>query len=258
VADPSTKSRTHRANVCYALNNLRSIQTEIKGEVQFEGLCRVFDSLLRGCGRDAGDIANAKMCIMLAQTFFTMNRDNDNTSTKAEVDDPEDLSISEGSNGESDSIDRTQRTYIKSRLIDNPLFLDDDFWDQALFQCVSESLTQGGVMKNLQRAAMLVKSGELYDETNETKELKNIKWHDFHPEQRAEAALQVHSVVFAQLGALAHSMVEFGCGVQRAASFVRRLSVRHQLPILQRTVLLQHLYSSQTVTNQEAGDKQSS
>eukprot|EP00591_Stephanopyxis_turris_P000565 CAMPEP_0195507744 /NCGR_PEP_ID=MMETSP0794_2-20130614/1134_1 /TAXON_ID=515487 /ORGANISM="Stephanopyxis turris, Strain CCMP 815" /LENGTH=814 /DNA_ID=CAMNT_0040634529 /DNA_START=204 /DNA_END=2646 /DNA_ORIENTATION=- len=176
VADPSTKSRTHRANVCYALNNLRSIQTEIKGEVQFEGLCRVFDSLLRGCGRDAGDIANAKMCIMLAQTFFTMNRDNDNASTKAEVDDPEDLSISEGSNGESDSIDRTQRTYIKSRLIDNPLFLDDDFWDQALFQCVSESLTQGGVMKNLQRAAMLVKSGELYDETNETKELKNIKW----------------------------------------------------------------------------------
>ena len=61
------------------------------------------------------------------------------------------------------------------------------------------------------------------------------------PIERHEAASQVHAVVFAQLGALAHSMIEFGCGLERSCAFVRRMAIRNQLPMSQRTILLQHL-----------------
>jgi len=94
-------------------------------------------------------------------------------------------------------------------------------------------------MHNLQRAACVVKLGSLDDVEEAT--LNKVKWHDFLPEQRLEAASQLHSVVFAQLGALSHSMLEFGCSFNRAVNFVRRLAVRHQLPIRQRAMLLQHL-----------------
>lgn len=95
-------------------------------------------------------------------------------------------------------------------------------------------------MHNLQRAAIAFRTGSLEDVNEET--LRKVKWHDFPPEQRLEAAAQLHSVVFAQLGALSHSMIEFGCGFSRAVAFVRRSAVRHQLPISQRTALLQHIH----------------
>jgi hypothetical protein len=59
--------------------------------------------------------------------------------------------------------------------------------------------------------------------------------------ERAEAASQIHAVIFAQLGALSHSMIEFGCDSEQACAFVRRLSIQHQLPLSQRAMLLQHL-----------------
>jgi len=42
--------------------------------------------------------------------------------------------------------------------------------------------------------------------------------------------IQVHAVVFANSDALAHSMIEFGCGLQRSCAFVRRMSIWHQSP----------------------------
>ena len=72
---------------------------------------------------------------------------------------------------------------------------------------------------------------------------KTLEWHDLNHDQRLEAAAQLHAVIAAQLGALAHSMVEFGCGTERACAFVRRMSIRHQLPISTRSLLLQHLVS---------------
>ena len=74
---------------------------------------------------------------------------------------------------------------------------------------------------------------------------KKMKWHDLSSEERERAASQVQSVIFSQLGALAHSMVEFGCPVEQACAFVRRLSVRHQLPLAQRALLLSNLMGSE-------------
>ncbi len=269
VKDPCEISRTHRAYVCYALNAKRSEQTELKGKMQFDGLCEVISALLSACSSSSGDIANSKMCMILSQTFFMVKSSEEKSP-------PQDSSDSSPPSEE--SIDRRQRIFVKSRLIGHRLWNDDDFWcvysfyfltgkgtrfcsliltstlfsppkralpyirDHALYQCISEALTQSEVMHNLQRAAIAFHTGSLDDVDDES--LRKVKWHDFPPEQRSEAAAQLHSVVFAQLGALSHSMIELGCSFTKAVAFVRRSAVRHQLPISQRTTLLQHLEES--------------
>jgi len=206
AADRSSQMVARRSTICYALNAKRSA-AEIPTSTQFHGLVRLFRSILSGCEGDVGSVANAKMCMMLAQTFY--------------------LKEGEG---------RDNRVFVRNRLANHGLWADDEFWDQALYQCVAESLTHSGVLSNFER-----KKAPQSEWVEESK----IHWHDLHPMERTEAASQVHAVVFAQLGALAHSMMEFGCGMERACAFVRRMSVRNQLPLAQRTMLLQHLLRTQ-------------
>ena len=70
--------------------------------------------------------------------------------------------------------------------------------DHALFQCVEESLKKSGVLLNY------VKSRD--DEADEC-EQRHVKWHDLSPNEYADAAAQVHSVVFAQLGTLSREFL---------------------------------------------------
>ncbi len=202
VSEKSIRGRGYRASTCYALNNYRGKNTHLHHKRQYDGLCRVLYSLLDGCDREAADVANAKMCMMLAQTFYYIEDDDG-------------------------SEDRTNRMYPKEKLCHHPIWLDEDFWTQALFQCVTDSLANSGVMVRVR-----VKKSERN---------RKMKWHDLNFQDRADAASQIHAVIFSQLGALAHSMVEFGCSVEQACAFVRRLSVRHQLPLSQRAMLLSHL-----------------
>lgn len=90
---------------------------------------------------------------------------------------------------------------------------------------------------------------------SEWTETRKIKWYDLNALERTEAASQVQAVVFAQLGALAHSMIELGCGLQRSCAFVRRMAIRHQLPNSQRTMLLQHLMNRDDLEKQEPINK---
>jgi len=216
------KNKSKRSTLCYALNAKRT-SAEMMGGKNFEGLCRVFDAILTGCDHEAGGVANAKMCMMLSQTFYIIDEDNPETPP---------------SNGEPASPSATQRSnriYVQTKLIAHALWGEDDFWDQALNQCVTESLTHSGVMQNFDRA------DRRNSNRSEWAQTRKLRWFDLTHAERSEAASQVHAVVFAQLGALAHSMMEFGCGIKRSCSFVRRMSVRNQLPISQRTMLLQHL-----------------
>ena len=215
--EKATAARSRRSAICYALNSKRTV-AEIKTELQFDALCRLFVSVLTGCDSDVGGVANAKMCMMLAQTFYIV-KDEDGSS---------------GGGGVTHK--RQDRMFVRSRLASHAIWKDDEFWDQALYQCVSESLTHSGVMHNFERT-----STPMIHQRSEWRESQKIRWYDLNQLERAEAASQVHAVVFAQLGALAHSMMEFGCGIERACAFVRRMSVRNQLPLSQRTMLLQHL-----------------
>ena len=227
---PSARSR--RSTLCYALNSKRSSNAEIASKIQFNGLCRLFKAILSGCDREAGGVANAKMCMMLAQTFYMIDQED------------KDAAASEHSGNS--SVARDKRIFIKHRITDHSIWMDEEFWDQALFQCVSESLTHSGVMANFDTKSRMA------HEQSEWTETRKLKWHDLTQKDRSEAAAQVHAVVFAQLGALAHSMMEFGCGLERSCAFVRRMSIRNQLPISQRTMLLQHLMRDQGKSQNES------
>ena len=202
VGERSIRGRGYRASTCYALNNHRGKNTQLNWKIQFDSLCRVLHALLDGCDREAADVANAKMVMMLAQTFYYVENDNG-------------------------SQDRTNRLYLKDKLCGHKIWLDEDFWIQALFQCITDSLANSGVVLKVR-----IKKSE---------KNRKMRWHDLNYKDRGDAAAQIHSIVFSQLGALSHSMVEFGCSVEQACSFVRRLSIRHQLPLSQRSMLLSHL-----------------
>lgn len=221
-------SRSRRSTICYALNSKRTL-AEMKCQLQFDALAKVVYSVLTACDQEAGGVANAKMCMMLSQSFFINAAAKEQTETSTNSESPNRNA-------------RDKRIYVKSQLIEHPLWQDEEFWDQALFQCVTESLTHSGVMANFER-------GGGSANRSEWTETRKLKWHDLSHSERSEASSQVHAVVFAQLGALAHSMIEFGCGLERSCAFVRRMSVRNQLPISQRTMLLMHLVGEQAASS---------
>lgn len=88
---------------------------------------------------------------------------------------------------------------------------------------------------------------------SEWTEASQLKWHDLKTTERQEAASQVHSVVFLQIGTLAHHMVDLGCGLDRSAAFVRRMCIQHQLPSSQRIMLLQQLVFHWKDTREQDG-----
>lgn len=122
--------------------------------------------------------------------------------------------------------------------------------DTALSQQIAESLAHSGVMSNFSRRITHKKQQK--KSSSEYAQTRKTKWHDLSYTERIEAAAQVHAVVFAQLGALAHSMIELGCGLERSCAFVRRMSIRNQLPSSQRTMLLTHLMQRDDVGRRES------
>ena len=60
---------------------------------------------------------------------------------------------------------------------------------------------------------------------------------------RTDAVRRVHEVVFSQVMAITHSMMELGCPKQQTREFLYRMCVIHQLSENQRHLLLTHLIS---------------
>ena len=116
--------------------------------------------------------------------------------------------------------------------------------DNVLYQDVTENLSNSGLMENFDHHSERTKT-RTYKKKGEWTENTKLKWHDLRDSDRYDAASQVHAIVFAQLGTLAHTMIGFGCGLHRSCAFVRRMAVRNQLPISQRTMLLQHLMGTE-------------
>ena len=107
------EARAHRASVCHALNNQRSIETRIRRNEVFNTLGYMLRALLDGCSNVNSDVANAKMCMMLSETFYTENVSNTNIKIPPT------------------SPSRSGRLYIKSMLIDHKIWSDDGFWEQG-------------------------------------------------------------------------------------------------------------------------------
>ena len=218
----SANSRSRRSTICYSLNSKRSTSPSIQSLKQFEGLCKVFDAVLTSYVKDDTGMTNAKMLMMLAQTFYYLGL---SATTEKQVE------------SSPSRPKREKRIYVRNRLTGHALWSNDAFWDEAFRTAMAESLTVSGLMSNFERRNQMVHTGKDYGQSRGGM----MKWYDLNYEERIGAASQVHAVVCAQLGALAHSMIEFGCGLERSCAFVRRTSIRNQLPTSQRTMLLQHL-----------------
>ena len=115
--DDSPLGAARRSALCYGLNAKRSSHVEIQTPTQFDGLCKVFEAILTGCASEEGGVSNAKMCIMLAQTFYLEN---------AAVADS--LEANSGTSSSPSRMARSKRIYIRSRLMDHPIWSKDDFW----------------------------------------------------------------------------------------------------------------------------------
>lgn len=212
--DRSPKARSLRSTICYTLNSKRSSHTQIPSSAQFEGLCRIFSALLFGCDcTDSSGVSNAKMLMGLSFVYHLKKPGDEDGESKI---------------------------YVKSRLLDHPFWGKDEFWDQALIQTVGEFLSQSGALSNFERASSRIVTATAKKRSEYT-DSQAMQWHDLKEEERYEAASQVHAVVFAQLGTMIDSMLDFGIGLERTSAFVRRMSVRNQLPMSQRTTLLRHL-----------------
>lgn len=223
LCEIAQKGKSARSALCYALNAKRSNNARMLTKFQFDGLCKVFSAILTGCGSEKGGISNAKMCIMLTQTFYMVESSDSN----------------EHSLDASSTISRSERIYIRNQLLDHPIWSKDEFWDEALKQQIYDALTQSGVMENFEKQK--ISKARKIRQNSEWGQVRKTKWHDLNSTERVEAASQVHAIVFAQLGCLAHSMMEFGCGLERASAFVRRSSIRNHLPSNHRMMLLRHL-----------------
>ena len=105
LSENSQQGSTSRQAILYELNNQRSVNTVIEDEQKFDCLSNLFDSFLTGCGRESIDVSNAKMLMILSQTFYTVD----------DRDAP-------------DKSDRTGRVYVKNRISSHEIWKDDHFW----------------------------------------------------------------------------------------------------------------------------------
>lgn len=110
----SMQSRSLRSTICYAINQKRSSHVELQDAIHFDSLCRVFSAILTGCDREASGVSNAKMCMMLSQTFYMVEK--------------KDTEAKENPVASPVRIERNERIFVKSRLMDHPLWSDEEFW----------------------------------------------------------------------------------------------------------------------------------
>ena len=119
---------------------------------------------------------------------------------------------SENDPNSNNRIDR--RRYLRELLVHHPLWKDSRFWEQALWQLIMDQLA---TIPN------------------------EIPWHDLSEDDRSQAVKRIHDVIFSQVMAIAHSMIELGCGKVRTKDFVYRVCVIHQLSEAQRHALIEHI-----------------
>ena len=189
------------------LNQFRSKKVEL-GE-GFIALGQVLSHTLDIC-LDTNDVHTAKIIMMLSQTFYrkieTIENDEDDKKSLF----PPDKDEEEDRSG--------KREYLKVMLSPHALWHKSDckFWEQALWQLIVEQL--------------------------QTIPYEKV-WHDMERSDMTVSVRRVHNVIFSQVMAITHSMIELGCTKSKTREFLYRMCVIHQLGERQRQELLSHLCS---------------
>jgi len=191
------------------LNQFRSKKVDL-GE-GFAALGQVLTHTLDIC-LDNNDVHTAKIIMMLSQTFYrkieTKTNDEENNNKGSLFPPDKDDEDDRGGN----------RQYLKEMLSPHALWHKSDckFWEQALWQLIVEQL--------------------------QTMPYEKV-WHDMDRTDMIVAVRRVHNVIFSQVMAITHSMIELGCTKTKTREFLYRMCVIHQLGERQRQELLSHLCS---------------
>eukprot|EP01038_Epipyxis_sp_PR26KG_P012593 gene12593-16887_t len=217
------------------LNQFRSKKVDVGDG--FDALAAVLWTTLNYC-LHSNDIHNAKVIMMLSQTFYRKatfltrekscktktSKQTVNNNTIRNEGNLSDHSLSEDYYGDDVEIDEDDgiigkrgadhRQYIKERLVNHPIWQDGNYWEQALWQCALEQLATIPYEK---------------------------AWHNMDREGRNLSVRRVHDVIFSQVMAITHSMLELGCSKEQAREFLYRMCVIHQLNEAQRQLLLTHI-----------------
>lgn len=114
----SASAKARRSTLCYSLNFKRGPNARIATPIQFDAISRVFAAILTGCIDDENGVSNAKMCMMLAQTFFI--------ESPGDVD--SDVNLQLVASTQSAQQTRSRRVYVKNKLTNHPIWSRDDFW----------------------------------------------------------------------------------------------------------------------------------
>jgi len=117
VAGNTPGSKSRRSTLCYALNAKRT-HAKIATKIHFDALCRLFSEILNGCNGEGG-VSNAKMCMMLSQTFYMENPD---------VVDGDAQHLDDSNRSSPARQSRKLRIYVKNTLVGHPIWSRDEFW----------------------------------------------------------------------------------------------------------------------------------
>lgn len=186
--------------------------------------------------------------MMLSQTFYRTEENNqlDREAFLVESARGDKPLFSPDLEEEDEGRDTGLRQYLKDSLIDHPIWHDGTFWEQVLWQCTVE---QVGYSFRYACTITRVWCVRYYFShlivLSTPAQLQTIPyeraWHDMDKDQRLEAVRRVHDVVFSQVMAVTHSMMELGCSRVQTREFLYRMCVIHQLSEGQRHMLLGHL-----------------
>jgi hypothetical protein len=123
VSGNTTVAKARRSALCYALNSRRGTYARIFTMKQYDAISRIFSSILTaGLDDEEAGVANAKMCMMLAQTFYYLD---DKAALASEI---EESAPADDELNQSARKVRQMRLYIKNALINHPIWAKDDFW----------------------------------------------------------------------------------------------------------------------------------
>jgi hypothetical protein len=123
VSGNAPVAKARRSALCYALNSRRGTYARIATMKQYDAISKIFSSILTaGLDDEEAGVTNAKMCMMLAQTFYFL----DDEATLA-GEDNESGPLDDELNQSARKV-RQMRLYIKNALTNHPIWAKDDFW----------------------------------------------------------------------------------------------------------------------------------
>ena len=210
-----TVTQVGRDAFVIAFNKFRSKQVDV-GDGYYH-LGAVIWECLAHC-QSYHDVHSAKIIMMLSQTFYMLGESREKKEVTKACDDKSDEDEDEDDDDDDDDDEKgraAQRRYLREILIGHPLWKESRFWEGALWQLVLEQL--------------------------QTIPNSDIPWHDVDVVERELAVQRVHAVIFSQVMAIIHSMLELGCTKARTKELVYRMSVIHQLTETQRHSLIRHI-----------------